>query len=72
VPFYGGVWLSPNNVAFDKKTPVALYVGNIPCIALGEDLITVPRGGSALTIVGCLPSFENGDNGDFYKAWITI
>jgi hypothetical protein len=63
-----GVWLSQNAVAFDKKTNFVLYVGNIHGYALGEDLVIIPRGGSAPTIARCLLSFGNGDNRDFCKA----
>jgi hypothetical protein len=66
------MWLSRNDIAFDKKTYLILYAGNIYGYILDHDMVIVPEGGRAQKYSRCMPSFENGDNGNLCQAWMTF
>jgi hypothetical protein len=56
------MWLSRNDIAFDKKTYLILYAGNIQGYILDQDMVIVIEGGRAQKYTRCMPSIGNSDN----------
>jgi hypothetical protein len=66
------MWLSHNDIAFDKKSYLILYAYNIQGYILDQDMIMVSKGGRAQKYTRCMPSIGNGDNGNLCQAWMTF
>jgi hypothetical protein len=66
------IWLSRNDIAFDKKISSILYAGYLQGDTLDKNMVTVPKGGGTQAIARCLPYFGNSNNEDLCKTWMTV
>jgi hypothetical protein len=66
------VWLSRNDIAFDKKISLILYAGNLQGHPLDQDVVSISKGGRAQGTTKCMSSFGKCDNGNLRQTWVAV
>jgi hypothetical protein len=69
---FWSIWLSRNDIVFNKKTNLILYAGFVQGNLLDKNMVIISEGRRTGGTPKCMPLNGDNDNEDFCKTWMVV